>query len=790
VPSDDVLSSEVKPVAGVGFLQDPSYLSSANPLDGIKSLAPRSLLTTGLAWVSMTHPQTGRMITVYDFIYSQFGVEFRMTEGDLLLWKWLESTNRIEKYLKWRTAVMLARGVANDDLPSPPKDMHKFPGIFKIPSYGLTMADEMFWRKRFCSRRQRGYKLGFLFSLFQGKAGSLEVPSYMVRQEVLSTLERLEKNKDVTTDISISGTSVTEDDVISQLRRTVREVFAGSEGYFKKRLPRAFPSQNACFERKKGDGGAAGHILDTYSENKFFPYDYLMGYSEGPLGIKEIRSPWSGEDCDEFLSFSKSLAMTQDSSCVPIGLPEPFKVRTITKGSAFPYYLSSLYRKAIWRKMKLHPVFQLTGKPVDFEMMDEFANLCKFGPNDHLISTDFQAATDHIPSLYSEVVCEELCQLFAIPFEHRLSILRSLTRHHIYDGEVLHGEQDSGQLMGGFWSFVVLCIIHATGVRHCLELCRSEKLRLRDMAFRLNGDDGLFEATKSEFSSWNQYMSWFGLIPSLGKTLVHQRYCTINSEMWRFKPVRVQTKLFDITVGFEPSRIPHIYMGWGYGRCPRDVTDRKRGCMDLHPSNLLSGFLESCPRPDLGWKFLFKQHGRTMLQNAKRYNLALCLSPYLGGLGFPLPPSGALRKRRAPAIRSRLFARVYLDHPEDSRISRMTDYLIGKTREDSFSSRLASLHSRCILECGGVKRRELILLGRQAIPMWNEEKEDIFPSLFFSPWYGPTSEDFSNVLFTGFVDSYIRRYRPEALSLSQLSRGTVHSNDYFARFVLTYPGFD
>jgi hypothetical protein len=286
-------------------------------------------------------------------------------------------------------------------------------------------------------------------------------------------------------------------------------------------------------------------------------------------------------------------------------------------------------------------------------------------------------------------------------------------------------------------------------------------------------------------------MAWFGLIPSVGKTLVHQRYCTINSEMWRFKPVRVETAVFNTTVGYTPVRIPHIYMGWAYGRVPRDVTDRKVGCDELHPSNLLSGFLDSCPLRSLAWKFIFKQHGRTMLQIAKKRNLALCLSPMFGGLGFPLPTEVALRKRRAPSIRHRLFASICLDDPSDRRIRRLTNFLIGRDIQNNFASTVNSYLQKRVSEVGGIRRRELVLLGKYTAPQWNMEKDDVLlPPLFYFPWFEPPKENRSNICMSDFIGSYIRKRRPKALSLSQLSRGLVHSNDFFARSDILLNGFE
>jgi len=678
----------------------------------------------------------------------------------------------------------------NPENPVPPKDIEDFPSMFKVPLYGLTSRDNRFWRQRFSNRIVKRSTIEFCFSLFQGKAGSMAVPDYLIKQEVRDVVKRLTTDRPIADELRINGYTIHPEDLFVQADEVLKEVFP----HDKKMRHRSteFPSTNASFESSRKDGGAAGHISRKYFDDKFFPTDYLVGFVEGPFGCKEIRSPMSDCDVQDLLDSADRDAMFSDSFAEPVGLAEPFKVRTITKGNAVPYWLSARLRKSIWRVMKDHPTFRLMGQPVTEESMEEFASKCSNSSNMVFMSTDFKAATDYLWSELTEYILERLFKIFDIPFEFLPSVLKCMTQHNITLDGIPQGVQKIGQLMGAFLSFLLLCILHAVAYRHFYNLAMRtlhKPVALREIPFQLNGDDGLSQVREGDYNTWKQYMTWFGLTPSPGKTLVHKRYASINSQMWSFDSVRVETTNCNFSIGFSPKRVNHIFMGWAYARIPRDQ-EEKKGKGDLHPSRLLSGFLDSCPRPDLGWKFIWKQHGRTMLDYAKKNNLALCLDPLLGGVGFPLPPDPVLRERRIPSIFHRAVAGLFLQDPANSKIRRMTNHLLGVESENNFARTLNSYFNGLIKSVGGEVRRSLVLLGKFTAPMWNQEKKDYqLPPISYFPWFHSPIQNRTDVLMKDFLPKMLRKVAPRVLSRDQIVRGTVHSNDYIARVSVTYPGF-
>jgi hypothetical protein len=44
---------------------------------------------------------------------------------------------------------------------------------------------------------------------------------------------------------------------------------------------------------------------------------------------------------------------------------EPLKVRLITKGSAYPQWISRFFQKGLWDYLQKYPQFALTGRPMD-----------------------------------------------------------------------------------------------------------------------------------------------------------------------------------------------------------------------------------------------------------------------------------------------------------------------------------------------------------------------------------------------------------------------------------------
>jgi hypothetical protein len=253
-----------------------------------------------------------------------------------------------------------------------------------------------------------------------------------------------------------------------------------------------------------------------------------------------------------------SLWMTEENrkqqmDVKPVALPEPLKVRVITKANAFCYLL-----KLIQEPMTAHlndlPVFCLTGSPLEHESVQGIQKQIQENPDKFFISGDYDAATDNLPLEAIQAV------MYGILKGINMSNLDSLTKrllldiihldtipHRIHypiktDSKYTHiweiVQQTRGQLMGSLLSFPVLCLVNyltvlrARGVS--LQSIKPKKLRqvlFKENDIRINGDDLLFADTQAVYQKWKQEVHKCGLLLSVGKNYVSREFGTINSRL-------------------------------------------------------------------------------------------------------------------------------------------------------------------------------------------------------------------------------------------------------------------
>jgi hypothetical protein len=275
----------------------------------------------------------------------------------------------------------------------------------------------------------------------------------------------------------------------------------------------------------------------------------------------------------------------QDSCDVHLVL-EPFKVRTITTGSADYGWLGRYWQKAIHSQVGKNPVFEYTHAPVSFGSIR-----AAFGetPIDHwIVSGDYKAATDNIEMVLTKAAWRACCDwLYAdrvnadAAYEIGASMLSEQTLHYAKSIAKVLGvknfssleernkdialqlerifgikgseEQNQGQLMGCILSFFLLCMINATTCRTAFEIVRGRQYRLASLPMRINGDDILFTAESAVIEEWKNQALLCGLHPSLGKNFVSREFGMINSEMYQFERLPFEMK---IVKGVETRNLP------------------------------------------------------------------------------------------------------------------------------------------------------------------------------------------------------------------------------------------
>lgn len=250
---------------------------------------------------------------------------------------------------------------------------------------------------------------------------------------------------------------------------------------------------------------------------------------------------------------------------------EPFKVRTITKGPAIPYYLAKPLQKAIHGILRKYPTFRLIGRPLqvtdlmdvveastwkDEERVQNF-NIMLDDPTvepDRLFdrnpdgtnveefwaSVDYSSATDELWARLSAAILSR-CLRKLEPLNPLFTqlMLKVLAPHRvtypIVDGvKVPAVNQANGQLMGSVLSFPVLCIANAGLIlrvkaqRYGHDLVRKRFWRfMRSML--INGDDALYRSSRFEWDAHIALGQQIGLKMSPGKAYLHSRYANVNS---------------------------------------------------------------------------------------------------------------------------------------------------------------------------------------------------------------------------------------------------------------------
>jgi len=348
---------------------------------------------------------------------------------------------------------------------------------------------------------------------------------------------------------------------IKQLQRTVDEICKeAGEGILttKERTKAFFPSTSANYISSRSNGGSVGELLTNPEilEGLRRPGGYLTAKTKGEEEIEnEDQVTVEFIDTKEFEKAFETLwlrvlktASTEEALATPVGLAEPLKIRTITKG---PPYISMVLR-ALWKKiftiLSKNKAFDLlwNGGVTEEYLLNRFG--AKLGENEVFISGDFREATDNIKSWASEAVANRYSsQLKLHPVENRL-FLKSLTGHTFVPPDPKKWEQVSmaewneffkqkrGQLMGSITSFPILCTINACACRWAMELASKKKILLRDAKLAINGDDSAMVSTEECYRIWKVITRTFGLYESPGKTFIDKRFVNINSTNFVYAP--------------------------------------------------------------------------------------------------------------------------------------------------------------------------------------------------------------------------------------------------------------
>jgi hypothetical protein len=366
-----------------------------------------------------------------------------------------------------------------------------------------------------------------------------------------------------------------------ELRRTVKELFAGSRYTFTDRVKPFFPSTSANYINSRAGGGAVGYLLRP--NGSLLSGLRSPGFQGFEVDRKEFEEAQIGcerhevgdeELCQRFGQYYYRLlaaAEEEAANAVPLGLAEALKARVITKCPPLLMTVMKPIQKAMWRTLQKHPCFRLVGQPIDaWYLQDRLGGV--LGPDEVYLSGDYSDATNELESWVSEAIAEAIAVEWRLPDVERRLLLRSLTGFVIEDP---NGEnalpQRNGQLMGSVTSFPVLCIANAALCRFAAEVGERRRFSLTTLPGCFNGDDVVLKVSRRTVPIWRRVTAFAGLSESVGKTYVSDRYLEMNSRLFRRRQIalpvyrQVEAAAGEILTDQWLSQIPFVNAGLMYG---------------------------------------------------------------------------------------------------------------------------------------------------------------------------------------------------------------------------------
>jgi hypothetical protein len=480
--------------------------------------------------------------------------------------------------------------------------------------------------------------LSFILSINMAKMGMPRPDDAYVQKKVKETATHLTTEPrplPLATTFKFMGQEVilNKDSFKQELRRTAREVFYHSEYRLDDHYEPFFPSTSSNYNNTVLSGGCIAELYRRFNRAGLLDKAVVETDTVSAFVSERISQKFGleGEEEQQLLDldtesktetkclvysdepflqqwkvFMDQLAVdayVEEPLVQPVGLSEALKARVISKGPVLLYTYLKPLQKFLWRHLKKMSVFELIGKPVDENIINDLYRSIE--PDEIIINGDYKASTDNLRTWVSETLADEIIKVLnenattdckIIDDRFKEMILRSLTGHVFYLGEVGTPKgvtlkpQLEGQLMGSITSFPFLCLANAAMCRWAIELNYQKTFKIVDWKYdgspivplRVNGDDctlkGLREPISTESPSlkdaWLKITKFGGLESSLGKTLYslpHRPVVVINSrtfdrldERWverKFVNMGLMKGMKRSSVGTAPTGIAYEQLG-------------------------------------------------------------------------------------------------------------------------------------------------------------------------------------------------------------------------------------
>jgi hypothetical protein len=403
---------------------------------------------------------------------------------------WTYGVDAWVELFKWKITSHFASVFNPENLPKKPRDCI----IYNNP------------RKLFFGRAQRFYmrmdhhtKRSFANNVLMLKKGAPPVSSEMVFTKKMETYlqlttapkifdlpntlvprEILEERSTLSFDREISRTiEYSQDRLKLFIDKVINEVFKEKRFVEDDLVTPSFPSFSANYNWKRGSGGGVLAITNFVQKHRRelahleAPYgppmdqgmiDFLEIGVEKFLEVKQVECVFQdGDGCESegfcftfddhktrsaysyIFKLLFEAAETEEPRTATVGLPEPLKVRVITKGPPLTYFVLRRVQKFLWTVLKDHPTFQLIGAPLTEEIVNKIFSLRSLNDRgEWVLSGDYKASTDNIYSWVTEYVNKKLFETLNHNDDNRekplLDRVESLTKKALTGHWILNPE--------------------------------------------------------------------------------------------------------------------------------------------------------------------------------------------------------------------------------------------------------------------------------------------------------------------------------------------------------------
>lgn len=253
------------------------------------------------------------------------------------------------------------------------------------------------------------------------------------------------------------------------------------------------------------------------------------------------------------------------------------KARVVTVASALQYCLSPLAGMMYDHLSRKDWLLRGDAKPGKFKGFSHVLG-------EVFVSGDYESATDNFCLGHSRAILNACLNTTTLPEGVRMMARSSLSAYVVSKDRKTF--MRSGQLMGDKLSFPLLCLTNY------LAFAYSMRPFGKLPPVRINGDDIVFRATRAQADRWFEAVSSSGLVVSVGKTMVHDRFFSLNSSFFeasRFLPIQVP--FIRSLPLFRPSEDSCFKLGGRMKDCSVGFVGKEKHVVMSHFLGLNKGYL-------------------------------------------------------------------------------------------------------------------------------------------------------------------------------------------------------